>query len=93
VIVERDVSLALGACGLLRRSLLNLLNGLYTISKVGPTQLRGEWHPEDETLFLYRDFLVEADVWHELVFVVDDTTASGTLFVRAMAHRSRPLGP
>jgi hypothetical protein len=92
IIVEKNVSLALGACGLQRRGLLNLLNGLYHNLEGRADEFRSERHPEDETLFLFRDFLLEAGVWHEFVFVVDDTTASSTLLVRAMAHRSRPLG-
>jgi hypothetical protein len=92
VIVEREVGFAIGAIGLRRRALLSLLNGLYHNLEGRADEFRSERHPEDDALFLYRDFIIEAGVLHEFVFVIDDTTANDTLFVRALAHRSRSLG-
>src|SRR4051812_23990838 len=60
VIVGREVSRDLGACALGRRSLINLLNGLYHNLEGRADEFRSERHPEDETLFLYRDFLLDA---------------------------------
>jgi hypothetical protein len=91
LVIPPEISRAIGACGLTRAGVVRVLSTVrFELERRGDEH-RGARHPEDNTLFLFPLRLDEGAVSHRLVFVVDDTTAAGVLFVTDLVHWTAPL--
>jgi hypothetical protein len=94
VIIEQSVVGKIGAIGLPRELLLQLVTKVreelgYNIEAYQHLRIPGD----EDRLFAFRINLADTNQFHTLTFVVDDATAPGTLFVLEVAYRSRPIPP
>jgi pyridoxine/pyridoxamine 5'-phosphate oxidase len=91
VIVDRPVVALIGEHGLSRNAVVRLYAQLHQELVNEAERFRATRHPEEPDLFFhYRIQVASGDHWHQFDFAVNDTTASGTLFVEAVSHTSWP---
>lgn len=85
-IITETVSIFLGSLGLPREMLISVLSCCYDNLPNNYERWRGRRDPEDPDLFEYVLRLYDGTNWHIFRFSVNDTRATGFLFVEAVSH-------
>jgi hypothetical protein len=88
VIVSPKVSSSLGALQLPRELLLKVLFAVHHTLPSNYDRIRKNREVEDPDLFDYAPVIFDGEQWHRLRFSVNDTRATGFLFIDAVSSES-----
>ncbi len=92
IVLPSSISQKIGAFGLSRALMLKMLARMRHELENNADKFRGQRiEGHEERLFRFRLTIIDAGCWHDFGFAVDDATAQGTLFIREILYRKRPI--